>query len=203
MTTIFGLLTGGFIGKALDAAAEGLYEGLFDKPNPADELEAGDIIGIRRALGYEHYAVYIGNHRVIHYAAEDGDFGEASIHEAPISDFYDGQSSLFVLDFDGIGKHPTKRHKGYRSSPLFRGLGAGPLRSVFDELPGNLSDNDIEHIYSPEETVARARSLIGETQYDLIFNNCEHFAVWCKTGVHKSYQVENVLKAVRPLPLMG
>ena len=47
---------------------------------------------------------------------------------------------------------------------------------------------------SPKDlTIKRARSRIGEKRYNLLFNNCEHFARWCKTGKHKSLQVENVL----------
>jgi hypothetical protein len=34
---------------------------------------------------------------------------------------------------------------------------------------------------------------IGEQNYNLLFNNCEHFAHWCKTGRHRSNQVENWL----------
>ena len=56
------------------------------------------------------------------------------------------------------------------------------------------------HLYSPEETVARARSRIGERKYNLIVRNCEHFAVWCKTGVSESHQVERVLKFLLFLP---
>ena len=51
-------------------------------------------------------------------------------------------------------------------------------------------------IYSPEETVKRARSRVGERKFLLPANNCEHFALWCKTGVKQSYQVNAVLKAV-------
>lgn len=51
-------------------------------------------------------------------------------------------------------------------------------------------------IYSPEETVKRARSRIGERKFLLPSNNCEHFVMWCKTGVRQSYQVNLVLKAV-------
>ena len=51
-------------------------------------------------------------------------------------------------------------------------------------------------IYSPEETVKRARSRIGERSFNLGFNNCEYFAVWCKTGVSQSYQVNLVLDAI-------
>lgn len=44
-----------------------------------------------------------------------------------------------------------------------------------------------------DTTVARAESRIGETDYDLLRNNCEHFAVWCVTGQSLSSQVEGAL----------
>ena len=47
-----------------------------------------------------------------------------------------------------------------------------------------------------EAAVKRARSKIGERKFFLPGNNCEHFAIWCKTGVRQSYQVNLVLKAV-------
>lgn len=37
----------------------------------------------------------------------------------------------------------------------------------------------------------RAKSRLGEQQYDLFFNNCEHFATWCKTGRRESAQLAN------------
>jgi len=49
--------------------------------------------------------------------------------------------------------------------------------------------------FSGKETVNRARSRLGEKKYDLIFNNCEHFAFWCKTGRSKSIQVEKAVTA--------
>jgi len=47
--------------------------------------------------------------------------------------------------------------------------------------------------------VERARSRIGQTNYDLWHNNCEHFAVWCKTGIAQSSQVHAATRATRPL----
>gem|GEM_PF-2322864 len=58
---------------------------------------------------------------------------------------------------------------------------------------------DIDDSFPPDETLRRARSRIGEKGYDLATNNCDHFAIWCKTGEHRSIQVEevkNVLKAI-------
>jgi Lecithin retinol acyltransferase/PspA/IM30 family len=45
--------------------------------------------------------------------------------------------------------------------------------------------------YIPDVVVERAESRIGERQYDLLTNNCEHFANWCKTGQNTSQQLLN------------
>ena len=42
-------------------------------------------------------------------------------------------------------------------------------------------------------TLRRAMGRLGEQRYNLVFNNCEHFASWCKTGRHRSSQVEGWL----------
>ena len=49
-------------------------------------------------------------------------------------------------------------------------------------------------IYTPEQIVERALSRVGENSYNLIFNNCEHFACWCVTGKERSDQVDYVMK---------
>ena len=44
---------------------------------------------------------------------------------------------------------------------------------------------------SPDVVIQRAESRLGENAYDLFDNNCEHFATWCKMGIHASEQVKN------------
>lgn len=46
-----------------------------------------------------------------------------------------------------------------------------------------------------EDVLEKARSRIGENEYSLRKNNCEHFASWCKTGDGRSRQVETVTTA--------
>ena len=55
----------------------------------------------------------------------------------------------------------------------------------------------IEHdrCYDPETVVSRARSKLGERNYNPISNNCEHLALWCKTGISSSEQVTEVAEA--------
>ena len=69
------------------------------------------------------------------------------------------------------------------------------LRSPLEEFKRGLETSVVEHDHpSPAGvTLRRAMSRIGEQRYNLLFNNCEHFASWCKTGRHQSGQVESFL----------
>jgi len=53
--------------------------------------------------------------------------------------------------------------------------------------------------FIPEQVVRRAESRLGEQKYNLLFNNCEHFATWCKTGISESQQVNNFLPLLKTL----
>ncbi|BAZ45326.1 hypothetical protein NIES4102_23470 [Chondrocystis sp. NIES-4102] len=59
------------------------------------------------------------------------------------------------------------------------------------------------YIYSPDEIVRRAMRRIGETNYHVRYNNCEHFARYCTSGapdsvlVTESIQVKNGEKALQ------
>lgn len=76
-----------------------------------------------------------------------------------------------------------------------------PLEQFADEdeiIVGRFSETFLHThtLHSPEETVRRARSRIGERKYNLITNNCEHFALWCKTGESESGQVNTAAAAI-------
>ncbi|MDY7004207.1 MAG: lecithin retinol acyltransferase family protein [Cyanobacteriota bacterium] len=47
--------------------------------------------------------------------------------------------------------------------------------------------------YIAETVIQRAESRLGERKYNIIKNNCEHFATWCITGVSHSQQVKNFI----------
>lgn len=53
-----------------------------------------------------------------------------------------------------------------------------------------------KHPSPPEEVLARAESRLSEQKYDIVFNNCEHFASWCVTGQAQSRQVRVAVTAV-------
>ncbi len=93
------------------------------------------------------------------------------------------------------------------------GLGIGEGRVIhYSGLVNNLTSEAVIEIVSVEEfsqghrlhvkkhknmsfknadVVRRGLSRLGERQYDILHNNCEHFVNWCLSGVHKSRQARN------------
>ncbi|CAD5568827.1 lecithin retinol acyltransferase family protein [Escherichia coli] len=57
-----------------------------------------------------------------------------------------------------------------------------------------ITHSNADRIYTPVKVVARARARLGEDAYNVIFNNCEHFATWCVTGKAESKQVKSKVK---------
>lgn len=84
---------------------------------------------------------------------------------------------------DGTVIHYREGESITRSSEAFFALG-----ETIRVKPYHNSD-------SAALVLERAASRLGERDYHLVFNNCEHFAAWCKTGKHRSHQVENVAAA--------
>ncbi|WP_115018956.1 lecithin retinol acyltransferase family protein [Synechococcus sp. UW140] len=73
------------------------------------------------------------------------------------------------------------------------------LRSALDDFSQGQPVSVVPHTQcSPQGvTLRRAMGRIGEQNYNLLFNNCEHFATWCKTGRHHSAQVNSVIDKAR------
>lgn len=54
------------------------------------------------------------------------------------------------------------------------------------------TDDELDDLYPVEHIILYARACLGDKEYDLIFNNCEHFANTCTLGRFRSKQVERV-----------
>jgi hypothetical protein len=116
------------------------------------------------------------------------------------------------------GAHLTTSRRGYTHHGVYVGGGrvvhysglsgfwqCGPVEEVSlarfaNGRPVQIVDHP-EAQYAPEEIVQRARSRLGENDYRLLTNNCEHFCNWCVSGVSRSDQVERRLQL--PLRLFG
>lgn len=58
--------------------------------------------------------------------------------------------------------------------------------------------------FSADAVIRRAESQLGRSDFDIVMNNCEHFATWCKTGIKDSEQVDALWrKVLDPMSYMG
>ncbi|MEL7332554.1 MAG: lecithin retinol acyltransferase family protein [Cyanobacteria bacterium J06560_2] len=82
---------------------------------------------------------------------------------------------------DGTIIHYSKRNEATISRTVKSVFAQGKTVYVKSQVTAFIADVVVE----------RAESRLGEQQYDLFFNNCEHFANWCKTGRSECLQLDN------------
>lgn len=153
--------------------------------------EYGDVICVNHGI-YNHFGIFVDKNHVIHYSGKEKDmfFREMVIDETDMENFLGESDKYYVYRFSQDKPSNVNRIRA-------EGLG----RDLVDDVQALYLIYQIKNkikfkVYTPEETVKRARSRIGERKFLLHANNCEHFAIWCKTGVRQSYQVNAVIKAV-------
>ncbi|WP_080405230.1 lecithin retinol acyltransferase family protein [Burkholderia ubonensis] len=109
-----------------------------------------------------------------------------------------------------VGAHLATRRPGYAHHGIYIGggkvihyaglsrrLSGGPVELVsVDCFAAGFGLVIVRHTgtrYSGPEVAQRAASRLGERNYRLLTNNCEHFCLWCLFGVGRSEQVEACL----------
>ena len=164
-------------------------------------IELGDVIYVERncgLFGYQHFGVYSGGRQVVHYVKSGVDAFDGVIRETSLAQFLDGDRDCYICQFDDDGTRLDDNSAVLSTALAMKTASREPLieillsaKTIYD-----LICSEGAKLYSPQETVERARSCIGQRGYDLLTHNCEHFAIWCKTGVEKSEQVNEMLNII-------
>ncbi|MNK82105.1 NC domain protein [compost metagenome] len=128
------------------------------------------------------------------------------------------QAVLMVRDSDRLsaGSHLVSPRKFYVHHGIYLGDGkvahysglsaslqAGPIEVTDLDRFGNGSSiwvHQEQCAFSSDEIIVRAMSRVGESEYKILSNNCEHFCNWCINGNSYSAQVTEYLH--RPLRLV-
>lgn len=173
----------------------------------------GDIIGVCRGYVYDHYGVYENDNSVIEFADGEKDMGNPIIRQTTLSKFIGSSKKCFVLVFPSSYGIPGKIYfspnvpiSERSKSGVFKNIKAF-IKSInldaekyLDYIDEGMNTFENYHFYTPTETIARAKKYIGKNSfgdtndsYALHRNNCEHFAIWCKTGLRQSLQAEGGL----------
>ncbi len=126
-----------------------------------DDLQPGDHVYAYRSVGlYSHHGIYTGEEEeeLIHFSGEQNSKRCARIRADTVEEFLQG-STLRLVAYDvGGGAKVFKR--------------SGSVHTMKSR--------------PAEEVVATAKHYLQKPlewkEYHLLFNNCEDFAVYCKTG---------------------
>jgi hypothetical protein len=142
---------------------------------------------------------------------DDEDVFDADDFDDELDDFDDDDDfvddeDVFDDDFDDEPNHGNQPKRGdlvwaYRAGYQHYGIDVGNGYVIHRTNKGiqriTLREfcNDDRWSFEPssnrEAVARRAESRLGESGYNLIFDNCEHFARWCQTGDSYSEQVNN------------
>lgn len=87
----------------------------------------------------------------------------------------------------------------YNGAPL-RGRSASIVREPIEKFAkgGRVQIHNRTRRFSRTAIVNRALSRLGESEYQLLVNNCEHFVEWCCRGAKRSRQIENLVRIIGP-----
>ncbi|XP_011897396.1 PREDICTED: retinoic acid receptor responder protein 3 isoform X2 [Cercocebus atys] len=141
---------------------------------PQQEPKPGDLIEIFR-LGYEHWALYIGDDYVIHLAPPDG-YPAAS------------SSSAFSVA-GGIAVVKQELLKDVLEGCKYRVNNS--LDRRFEPLPVGV-------------IISSAKELVGQKmKYSIVSRNCEHFVTKLRYGRSHCQQVENAVADVGAFAIIG
>jgi len=106
------------------------------------------------------------------------------------------------------GEHLYVHRRGYTHHAIdcgdgtvihYTGVPGSPLtgevkRAALEEFTEGARPRVRQHSGAdpPDAVLARAESRLGEAEYNLVFNNCEHFCTWCVSGRARSRQVRRL-----------
>ena len=149
-----------------------MHEVPVKRASSLDDIQRADHIRVERGPYWHHFIV----------KSVDKGSGEVNIIE------YTNTATGFIQDNSGDPKNPGK-------AKVVEGKIKFDTNANFYVIKHTLAS-----CFDPETVISRAESKLGERKYNAFTNNCEHFALWCKTGVSSSEQIN---KATDTLKVAG
>ncbi|KAH1105830.1 hypothetical protein J1N35_009598 [Gossypium stocksii] len=153
---------------------------------PARFPQPGDHIYCRRKGGlYDHHGIYVGDDMVIHLQGAAKKLGALpACHKCGDKRVENGEIAKVCIDCFLDGETLQIYDYGV------------PLPEFMNRKRGTCC---LRHSKPPHEVISAATGFLernGFGSYDMFANNCEDFAVYCKTGSAVSYQIVGHIERV-------
>jgi len=88
----------------------------------------------------------------------------------------------------GVGDEKVIHYSGLANDLTTQGVIEEIELDVFSQGREIQVKHHEDRKFSLEEAILRASLRLGEAQYHILHNNCEHFVEWCISGEHRSWQ---------------
>ena len=150
------------------------------------KLRQGDVICVENEGLLKRYGIWTGE-KCILYGKDK--FGKRIVHEESLDDFLRGAEHFSICQFPKRYGRPTEW-----AQPIRTGSVVMPQAQIW-ELLEMLWKTKRYKLYSAEETVRRAKSKLGADGYP----TSEHFAIWCKTGIAESHELQSLRDVLKQL----
>ena len=160
-----------------------LFNGPRDnKSRRGDHRDAvrGDILCVEDGLLKRYGVCTSTSEKIIFYG--ENSHGVRVVHEVSFSDFLKGAEHFSICDFPKEYGRPTEWEQ---TSPI-TGV-VMPQHKIYGILNKLWKIRNYRR-YSHEETARRAEGCLGSKGYA----TSEHFAIWCKTGISESHELESL-----------
>ncbi|KAK0065893.1 HRAS-like suppressor 2 [Biomphalaria pfeifferi] len=133
------------------------------RPKPGDRIE------IKRG-GYSHWAIYIGDNKVVHLTGIGGRIHSNAGHVFSIS----GQTYDKAMVAEELIKEVVGESEAYI----------------------NNERDSTWKAFDPDVIVKRAKELVGKKlEYNILYANCENFVNYCRYGKYDNDQASNAVAA--------
>ena len=165
--------------QLLNILLKGLWGQVFSSGSPPHqrrELIRGDVLCVRNGL-FNRYGIWTGEAVILYDKSHQG---AKKVHKRSLKDFLHGAKSYSVCMFP---KTYGRMMKCQQASPI-SGV-VMPQQKLWWLLERAEKAKKYKR-YSHEETAYRAEKALGKSDYA----SSEHFAVWCKTGISESQELE-------------
>lgn len=149
------------------------------KKSKPRSVQFGDVVCVHDEP-LKRYGIWTGEN-FIQYAKNER--GKRIVHEISFRNFLWGVDSFAICEFPKKHGHPTE----WDQPIIVSSSVVMPEEKWWRMMEQGWKARRYK-LYTPEETVARAKSKLGMTNYI----TSEHFAMWCKTGIAESHQLERL-----------